>query len=332
MATERQLWLLELTVAEYLKTGQPVSSATVLKENDLKISSATIRNDFKILEDEGYLEKGYKKAGRVPTNKGYEYYINNIKTNEDSSENVKRRLKQLFDNRKLNNKELMEQVLEVINESTSTLAITQEVDDSRLIDMKIYELDNNKALVVAVASNGKVNNVEVDLEEVKFSEFKKATEIIFNRVAGVRVEDASERTKAVTSLVNEEVDKLEDRFQGVVTKVVNKLIERTNIKYTGVSNVVNSQHLNSKKQIKAILHSVETNSIWDILDKSDKVSSNNSTVSIDMKDKNFEGVAAVDREINYGDGRARITIIGSKNQEYEKIFSALDYLEDKLKE
>jgi len=66
--------------------------------------------------------------------------------------------------------------------------------------------------------------------------------------------------------------------------------------------------------------------------KSDNVKTTNSTIAIDFKDRKLDGVAAVDRKILHNGNQTRITLVGSKNQDYEKIFAALDYIEEKLKE
>ncbi len=89
MATERQLEILNTIVADYIKTGEPVSSNAILDNNEkLTLSSATIRNEMVILESEGYIYKlnssSSRTSGRIPTNKGYEHYLKTVKNNPDS--------------------------------------------------------------------------------------------------------------------------------------------------------------------------------------------------------------------------------------------------------
>jgi heat-inducible transcriptional repressor len=75
MVTERQNKLLKLIVEEYIKSARPVGSKAICKILDC--SSATIRNEMASLEDEGYLEKTHTSSGRVPSEKGYRYYVDN---------------------------------------------------------------------------------------------------------------------------------------------------------------------------------------------------------------------------------------------------------------
>jgi transcriptional regulator of heat shock response len=70
--------LLKLVVEEIITTGEPVGSQYLVEEHDLDASSATIRNWFAILEEEGYLSQPHASAGRVPTEKGYRFYLQEL--------------------------------------------------------------------------------------------------------------------------------------------------------------------------------------------------------------------------------------------------------------
>jgi len=233
----------------------------MIEKHGLKMSSATIRNDFAALEKDGYLEKGYKSSGRVPSNKGYEFYLNNIENNKDSIEHIKAKINTLFEQRKTNNEDMLKSVLKIVNEMTDTLSITHSVDVDKIIDLKTYDIGNDKALVIAVTSTGKVNNIELDLEGIDYSEFETVSKLIFKRVIGSQVDDIKERAKVIASLINKEISELEDRFKVVITNLVNKLAEREKVEYQGLSNVVKSDHISTKNQIKSIIDAVENNSI-----------------------------------------------------------------------
>ena len=78
--TERRQMLLALAIQEYIKKAQPVGSESLAK-HDLGISSATIRNELAALEEEGYLTHPHTSAGRVPTEKGYRYFVETLMDN-----------------------------------------------------------------------------------------------------------------------------------------------------------------------------------------------------------------------------------------------------------
>ncbi len=97
--SERQSKLLKLIVEEYIKTANPVGSTSLSEE--FKCSSATIRNEMAELENIGYLEKTHTSSGRIPSEKGYRYYVDNLmKPKEMTGEDVLK-LQRIFDNKQL---------------------------------------------------------------------------------------------------------------------------------------------------------------------------------------------------------------------------------------
>lgn len=85
MLDNRKKQVLQAIIEEYINTAEPVSSATILENYDLNCSSATIRNDMVELEQIGYLEKPHTSAGRVPSVKGYRFYVDELLNDENIS-------------------------------------------------------------------------------------------------------------------------------------------------------------------------------------------------------------------------------------------------------
>ncbi len=78
MLTDRQLLILQSIIQLYTETLEPVGSKKLMQQTGLAVSSATIRNEMMKLEEMGYLEKNHSSSGRVPSNQGYRYYLDNI--------------------------------------------------------------------------------------------------------------------------------------------------------------------------------------------------------------------------------------------------------------
>ena len=76
--SKRQNTLLDFIICEYVKTAKPIPSALVCKKSRLRVSPATIRNEMNYLEENGYLEQRHTSGGRVPTDKAYRYYVNQL--------------------------------------------------------------------------------------------------------------------------------------------------------------------------------------------------------------------------------------------------------------
>ena len=78
MLTERQELILKTIIQDFTHKHEPVGSKTVMKQLPIKVSSATIRNEMAVLEDQGLIEKTHSSSGRVPSSEGYRYYLDNL--------------------------------------------------------------------------------------------------------------------------------------------------------------------------------------------------------------------------------------------------------------
>ena len=81
---DRKVTILKAIIKTYLETGEPVGSRTISKYSDLKLSSATIRNEMSDLEEMGYILQPHTSAGRIPSDKGYRFYVDQIMQEKDS--------------------------------------------------------------------------------------------------------------------------------------------------------------------------------------------------------------------------------------------------------
>ena len=81
---DRKITILKAIIKTYLETGEPVGSRTISKYSDLKLSSATIRNEMSDLEEMGYIIQPHTSAGRIPSDKGYRFYVDQIMQEKDN--------------------------------------------------------------------------------------------------------------------------------------------------------------------------------------------------------------------------------------------------------
>ena len=114
MLSERRKELLKLIVEEYIKTANPVGSSLLCDK--LNCSSATIRNEMASLEDMGYLEKTHTSSGRVPSEMGYRYYVDNLMEPKKISGEDMLKLQTIFNNRDLELNDAISKSLEIISD------------------------------------------------------------------------------------------------------------------------------------------------------------------------------------------------------------------------
>lgn len=334
MATDRQLEVLNIIVDLYIKSGKEVSSNQVLEfDKSVNLSSATIRNEMRALEKEGFLYKldasSLRTSGRIPTPKGYEYYLTHIKSNPNTLMSIKSQLDEVFKKRSDDINETFKKALKIINDSTGTLTLRKsELKNEKLKDLKVYNIESNKALVIIITYSEEVINRTIDLEETPFNDFKTLIGIFGSRLKDIPLVDLVKTSISLKEIIELNIKGMENKFQTIINFMFSNLVE-TKFDYSGMNNLVDSKHSETQEQIKNIFEMIENNSIWSLIKDKVPIETTFNDITVDVESIN--GVSMVNKKIDLKGKSNKITIVGSKYQDYEKLFTMLDYLEKKIK-
>jgi heat-inducible transcriptional repressor len=166
MLDERKTSILRAVVQEYITTAQPVGSTHIADAPGVRVSSATVRNEMAVLEQEGYLAQPHTSAGRVPTDKGYRFFVDHITTPGRLDTVASQRVGTFFDTAHGRLEELLHQTTNLLAQVTQYAAVvvgpTAELATVRSV--QIVGLSARVALVVAVFSNGTIDNQTIELD------------------------------------------------------------------------------------------------------------------------------------------------------------------------
>ena len=166
MLDERKTAILRAVVQEYIGTGQPVGSGHIANAHGVNVSSATVRNEMAVLEQEGYLAQPHTSAGRVPTDKGYRFFVDHLTPPGRLDDLKVTQVRQFFDGAHGRMEELLAStsnlVAQITNYASVVLGPSAERADVRSI--QVVGLGARSALAVAVLSNGNVESRSVEFE------------------------------------------------------------------------------------------------------------------------------------------------------------------------
>lgn len=190
----RMKTILNAVVYRYITTAEPIGSEMIVKNYELKVSSATVRHDMQELEKMGFLKKPHTSAGRIPTDKGYRFYVDNVMSKRVGlpSPTEKNEILEQYKIRKEFN-EIMRVTSKLISKLTNNLGIVlapNMVSDT-LKDIRFISIDNNRILITLITNSGlflqKVMKVNFEISEenlesiakiIKKEFFGKSLEII----------------------------------------------------------------------------------------------------------------------------------------------------------
>ncbi len=180
MLIERQEEILKAIIKEYTETAVPVSSGLLIKKYNLEYSSATVRNEMVALEEKGFLSKPHVSSGRVPSDKGYRYFIDYLMEDRDISESYVKKLEMELLKQQTKNARMERTTAKLLSSMTKCLAVSGLVKKKEYFDFGMHNL----------------------LEDPEYSDL-----------------DEFSRMTAALDLIDENVDKILEQIEGDETKI-----------------------------------------------------------------------------------------------------------------
>lgn len=191
----RAMKILAAIVDEYIRTGEPVGSKALAEREDITVSSATIRNTMAALEQEGYLDHPHTSAGRVPTYKGFRYYIDNLMSPVPIDEDEIAAIDDILGEGAVTDEAIVENASTALAEITKCAAISTNHASKFSVITKVDVIPTGRRMYVLllIASNGAIKNkvcrMEFDLTNEQMSDF---TGFLNEHLRGVNLENMSE--------------------------------------------------------------------------------------------------------------------------------------------
>lgn len=161
---DRKKKILQAIIRNYLETGEPVGSRTISKYTDLNLSSATIRNEMADLEELGYIIQPHTSAGRIPSDKGYRFYVDAMM--EDKQKEVEDR-KDLLVEKEDKIESLLKQVVRVLAQNTNyaTMISAPQIHRNKLKFIQLSRVDRGQILAVIVVEGNMIKNHMLQVPE-----------------------------------------------------------------------------------------------------------------------------------------------------------------------
>ena len=164
MLNSRQTQLLKLIVEDYIKDAKPVSSNALC--DILKCSSATVRNEMAFLEENELIEKTHISSGRVPSEKGYRYYVDHIMVPKELSGDDVLKLQALVHNHSLMLDDYIEKSVQIVSEMTSLTAVIlgKSSKENIVTKVEVVPVSENSLVAIVITDKGHVEHRNVVLE------------------------------------------------------------------------------------------------------------------------------------------------------------------------
>ena len=325
--------ILKAIIQTYMETGEPVGSRTISKYTDLNLSSATIRNEMADLEEMGLIIQPYTSAGRIPSDKGYRLYVDNLmEEKEKEVSEMKNFLIQRVDRVELLLKQMAK--LLAVNTNYATMISAPRYRGNKLKFIQLSKLEAGKLLVVVVVEGNIIKNTMLDVDgDISYEDLLQLNILLNSTLNGLTIDEIN------LGLITKLKEKAGDH-SGIVGSVLEAVAdaikvdeEQPQIYTSGATNIFKYPELSDGKRASNLISAFEDKQelmelVNDVSDdeRGIQVYIGNETPVESMKD-----CSVVTANYELGDGmRGTIGIIGPKRMDYEHVVGTLRTLMEQL--
>ncbi len=334
---ERKTKILNAIIRNYLQTGEPVGSRTISKETDLNLSSATIRNEMSDLEEMGYIVQPHTSAGRIPSDKGYRFYVNQLI--EDKDREIAE-MKEFVLEKTSKVDEVLKQAAKLLANNTNyaTMVSAPDFHHNKIKFIQLSQVDEQQILAVVVMNSNTVRNQIITVDEPMDNETLLKLNILLNTaLGGLSIEEIN--LAMITNLKEQA-----GIHKGIVGDVIDALArslsegEDLEIFTSGATNIFKYPELADSENATRLLSTFEEkedlrNLVIDSLSESEDDPGTGIQVYIGNESpiQNMKDCSVVTATYELGEGvRGTIGIIGPKRMDYENVMDNLRTLKQQL--
>ena len=330
MLIDRQVLILQSIVENFITTNQPVGSKQIAQNIDF--SSATIRNDMSKLEKEGLIKKTHISSGRVPSEKGYRYYVDYIKKDYELSNSENEKLKQLSGGDVVSENNYLEKNAIVLSDLTDCTAVilAPTKTDRRINKIEVILLSSRSILVILVTNIGEVfqqnYKLDADFTAEDIAEINKLLQSYFYDVdmATAHVMIHGELEKYLKNKVNNY-----DMIVVALNRLLQNKIKKT-IALGGTYNLLKQPDIDNVEKLKEVVSLLEDDKIVELLDNNEVTDKPSIKIGTELKLGNIDDLSLVSSSYNTSKGQGVIAVFGPKRMDYSKIMTLIACVRDNL--
>lgn len=337
---ERKMKILQAIIRNYLETGEPVGSRTISKYTDLNLSSATIRNEMADLEELGYILQPHTSAGRIPSDKGYRLYVDNMM--KDKERELKEKEKEVDDMREfLNDKvdkveTLLKNMAKMLATNTDYAAMISapQVHKNKVKFIQLSQVENHQMLCVIVLEGNIIKNKIINVKEDIDNETLLKLNILFNSsLNGLTLEEIN---LSIISKMNCQAGEQLEIARSVLDAVAEAISSEDNLEiYTsGATNIFKYPELSDSSKAKELISTFEEKQLLTSLIEKDNEGGHNGIkvyIGEETPVQTMKDCSVITATYELEEGvHGTIGIIGPKRMDYEKVVDTLKNIKGQL--
>ena len=335
---DREKTILRSIVQQFILTASPVGSRNITKKFNVGVSPATVRNIMSDLEDSGFINHPHTSAGRIPTDKGYRYYVDTLMEIQKLKNSDKGIIDKSLDQSALETDEILKIASRLLSSITKQIACVTypKLDNGILSRIQLVPLSSTRLLVVVSIQSGLVKTMTLEFEsEVENIKLQKVEALLNERLNGLTFQEIRKTFKDRFFDIGDTEKPIIRLFIDSVDKIFKDQIQEEKLVITGATNVIHQPEFDDPGKFQSVIELIEDKDIIiHIMDKKKSEGANSVLISIghENEDEKFKEYSLITKEYTFGETSGTVGIIGPKRMEYSKVVAIVSYLGDMLSE
>lgn len=326
---ERSRRILEAIIEDYIGTAEPIGSRAVSRRHQISLSPATVRNVMADLEEMGYLVSPHTSAGRVPTEKGYRFYVDSLLRVGPLTPQQQQKIEQYYCRQGLRAEERLREagkVLSAISRYTG-IVMAPRITTTVFRHIEFIRLSQGKILVVFVSQAGMVQNkiIETD-EDIPQGDLEQVSNYLNHTLGGLGIQEVRERLVAEMAKEKALYDKLLGRALAFSREIFQEEAEGQ-VFIEGASNILDQPEFADLERMKRLFRAFEQKSLLvELLDKSQRAEGVHIFIGSDTEYSEISGCSLITSTYSSSRGTiGTLGVIGPSRMPYSLVIPIVDY-------
>jgi len=332
--TDREKQVLQQIIHSYVLSARPVGSRYISKHSDLGLSPASIRNIMAELEERGFIDHPHTSSGRIPTDKGYRYYVDTLMQIDRLTSREKAIIRRVV--KKKSEAKLAEilkdsnKILSYISHLLAVISLPR-IQTGKLNRIDLIPLSSNRIMIILAIESGLVKTMQFELNcVINQKQLTEITSFLNNRLAGLTLKEIRktlvERVKTAandkTGIIRLFIDRAQNLFSDT--------LDRDQVIINGVKSIIHQPEFEKAENLRSIIELVEDEQVIIHVLESQQQQLEPNTVTIAIGAENEEDrmkdYSFISTRYMFGNVTGTVGIIGPKRMNYSKLVALVDYL------
>lgn len=333
---DRKNKVLQAIIEDYVATAEPVGSRTIARKYNLGVSPATIRNEMSDLEEQGYLEQPHTSAGRIPSDRGYRYYVDCLMQMRDVTSSEGELIRRTFERKVREIDVLVRETARLLSETTHLTSVISgpQIEKASFKELRLVPLGGDKAVLIYITDSGFIENQVLDLPvEVTMLELARVSDVLNEQLRGQRVESLSK--PAIQTLQREL-----SRYGALLEQALHFLDqrmdpgERQRLYLGGTTHMLDQPEFRDVDKLRSLLNMLEHEEVVaNVLDVGQETEGVQIQIGEEIRVRELADCSVVSTTYRLGDQViGKMGVIGPKRMEYGRVVGIMNSISRHLAE